>query len=555
MKKELLKAKVLLVALMMVATTAMFVACDDADDVDDDPSGQLPGGEEPGGDEPGGENPDATPLEMSEVTVERVDENGNNAKLQLSWPAVADASSYHVTVLQVGELNAEGSLVAVEKSIEDRNTSDRETFGSATISVTVDIVYGGKYTISVYAVGDGEEFADSEPKESEYWWYVAPMFVKGGSELSAAVAELLADVAVDEEVKIALEAGAEFTIDDLLDFGLHKTALYTGVLDEDGVFHESDKHAIVAFGSKGRLTTASPFDVTYINFDCTNMPASKPEHAVITMSYTQYPSLIIPKVQSGDPKTYYCESITIRNCNFKNVPGSLFGPGYNAWSVGKITVDNCIVQLNSQVTGDGAGFIDFYQGSGNLFNGYVPYSEEHKEDHNQTWLGGVQYTEITNTTIYNLGDANTRFFRMENPGLKSMFAEGKGAFTMKNSIVHSFAPKTNQFANNPGQGAEAVDGDGNTWEVEISDCIFYEVYGIRRIINGGKNKNNCKPETNVVNNTELGYDGSDEAFATNDTGLAFAGTATELDLKDDAKGGQNFKYTTSVNAAGDPRWK
>lgn len=565
MRKNDLKTRHLL-GVVMFAAAMLFASCDDLLQEEFQPGQGVTDAQL--------ESPDMTKAKYKVVS----------GKLQVTWPYVKGAGGYEISAVKTGFWdstltdaagNPAPAVVPIEPAEPVSMVAVDETAGEEPVyTVFVDgttysfpIEYLYEYKVSVRALGrkdlnnkdaiaaaSGERFLNRVGVE-----YIPVLRDEASGEaletdLATLIPLLLGDDPEDSTpLKVVLEPGGKYVVNGPLDFGLHRIYFFAGVSDGAGDYTYSDERALITMVNAvdddgkdvaGQLFTAAGLEITGINFDCTAMMelVKKPNHGFITMSPVQHASAVNTTSLADAGNTYLCEDpIIVKNCNIKNVPGSFFSPGLNAWAIEAITIDNCIVQVQSIVTGDGAGFIDFYQGAGT----YV--------DKTQTWRGMVRETTITNSTIYNIEDANTRFVRNCNADVKRHFANTNALFRMTNVTLHHFT-EYDQFANNPCKAS-----DGGKYIIDMNNCIFYDTYGLRRILNGGENSNTSNPITNVIYSiAKTGADNSDSAYATIDDTLEYTGSElTELDLTDDLKGGQNFTYTweSDSTAEGDPRWK
>ena len=454
MKKELLKAKVLLVALMMVATTAMFVACDDADDVDDDPSGQLPGGDEPGGDEPGGDEPgeepgDAVKLDAPEFTAENLERGAGEevATLTITWGKVDNAVKYHVEVTKTAQVTAEG-MTELEENVLSKDTGDLET---AQRKVTVDVEYGAQYTIAVNAVGDGENYADSDAAEVEYFWYVAPTTVEAG-DLAEILPALLAEVEGDEAT-FALVAGREYTMSAPVDFGKYRVIVKSMAnvgTEEEPVIVENGAHAVVALGVDGVFRTGNSLTLKNLSIDAgaqvlADGTVTKPSYlserndapgwGIVECSEDEAALAAASQVEVGR-NNYLLNSITIDGCYIKDVPCNVTHTGKYAWAFGDITVTNSIIQLNN---------------NGHYANATVfgTYGGAIQPDGGTNWrIGAIRDLKVENSTIYNiqLNDQN-RMIRWNGNSNTHHFADGTEVSITFNNVTLSKVMTGKEFAN------------------------------------------------------------------------------------------------------------
>lgn len=538
MKKELLKTGRLLAALM-VSAALVFTACENNDPEPTGPEGP----EGPGQEQGGGNEGQALPAPAFDPETDIVRGAGDaKAQLSISWGYVENASGYKVTATRVSLLSETG-LDETPKVEVDGKETDRT-------SLSFEIEYGGTYSIEIIALG-GNGYADSEAATAEYFWYVEPVTVEAGDLAAIIGAAIEAETNPASELTFALVATRAYTLDSPLDFGQHKINIYSMGEVKEGAYAKNGDRAIVTIGENGQFYTAAGITFDGVNFDCTAQSPKKPEAGFITMTPQRYSDLILTALAGSNNKSFYLDAsnpIVVKNCNFKNMPGGFLSIGINSWSIDNITIDNCIMQFQSKVS------IEFL-----CFNPGNSYGFLYGEggDPAQTWRGEAREVEITNTTIYNTGDAKARIYNGFNPDLKNHFLKEEGFFKMTNVTLHSYAESYDNSFNNTGK----VEG----YKVNLNNNIFYNLININKFKNGNADYSGTKPETNViyhqwrVDNGQsawslngMGEPNESEALFASCVEVKFTGTApTELDLTDNAKGGQNFKYSTGT---GDPRW-
>lgn len=508
MKKELLKAKVLLAAVMMAAAT-MFVACD-KEEVD------------------GGKN-----NQTSQPTNLRLERTGANLKVE--WMAASGADRYEVTAFQVGTVDSEGNVTAYDEA-EYVNYAAKSTEWSET---NFTIEKGYNYMIQVVATTEG--MGDSEPLTATTKYYVAAMMYENG-DLVKQIADDIKDKSAEEELEIRLIAGAQYVINEPLDFAKHAATFVVKTVNEDGSYSDykdGDSHPVITLGEFGTFRASDKgLTLNHLSVDCT---AFKPK------DYEQYnlPGIIEGSVSetlgaAGD--IVFMEAVNVNDCYFKNVPGCFFSVGNAAftWAPKAVNVTNSIIQLDN----DGGNW-----GDASVFSAYA-----------SNWTSGIKDIKITNSTIYNVKGNNhkNRFVRFARNTLNNAFGAKDGSFVMENcTVVKTFTSK--EFGNTTPNMAE--------YAVTFNKNVLVDVYRINKFAQGNNTRtftnNICwrlgiyeQDSSDTINgageleNDEINIVNLDGSNKIADPG--FGDTVTPLDFN--AENGYGNINLKSVEGQGDPRW-
>lgn len=549
MKKELLKAKVLLVALMMVATTAMFVACDDPDDVDDDnPAGQLPGGDD---NDPGKTEGEA--LNSPELTYDQ-DANGN---LVVSWTHVSGARAYAVEVKAVGKVTETGEVEADETVYAEAELEST--------SFSFPMTYGYRYAGTVKSLGDSTHADATEATAFEYFYYVAPVTVPAG-DLAETLAKLLAEeTEANSMVEYALVAGLEYTLNAPIDFAGHnvtvKSVANVGT-EEEPVIVENGEHAVVVFGQDGTFRAGNQITLLNLSIDASaqvdaNGNVTKPTYletrtspgwGIVEGSFDET-ALAAASQETGGLQNFLLKSITIDGCFIKDVPCNLTHSGDYAWVFDVVNVTNSIIQLNN----------NGHYGDATVFG---TYGGGLQPDGGTNWrVGAIRDLKVENSTIYNIQkNSKNRMLRWNGNNRSHHFVGDVNVAITFNNVTLSQVMTAKEFANGTWNNKD--------WAtITFTNNVYRDCF---RVLN----KMNVRGCANVVTNNlgwcsgvdesgdPEGSKGDDESTieelggdaAVKWTSFTFGGNVNaQLDLTKE-NGGVNFKTSAASATQGDPRW-
>ena len=534
MKKELLKAKMLLVALMMGVAT-MFVSC--ADDSTDDEGGKA----------------NAVQLATPEFTSVDRGAGETTAKLTVAWGYVDNADFYTVSVVKTAQVGDEGK-VEVSESVYD-NTTDRN-------SITFDVVYGGEYAVSVTADSNSKRYTASDVAETVYFWYVAPTTVEAG-DLATTLPALFG--AADEEVTFALVAGREYTMSQPVDFGGRRVTVKSVAnvgTEEEPVIVENGAHAVIVLGVNGTFRTGNALTLKNLSIDAGAQVAAdgtvtKPDYLEgrtspgwgIVEGSTDEAALAAASQEAGGLQNYLLNNITVDGCYIKDVPCNFTHVGEYAWAFNAINITNSIIQLNNNGHYGDATVLGCYGG------GLQP-------DGGTNWrVGAIKDLKVENSTIYNIQkNSKNRMLRWNGNNRSHHFVGDVNVTITFNNVTLSQVMTAKEFANGTWNNKD--------WAtITFTNNVYRDCF---RVLN----KMNIRGCANVVSNNlgwcsgvdaENGGDaegsqGDDEGTITelggvNWTSFTFGGDVNaQLNFAAENGHGVNFKASAAVAGQGDPRW-
>ena len=524
MKKEFLKAKLLLAAVMMAAAT-MFVACD-KDDVD--------GGKK--------NNQTDTPTNL------RLERKGTT--LSAVWMAASGADSYEVTAFQVGTVDDNGKVDDYDEAV----TYEVKTTEWSNASFTIEKGYN--YMIQVVATTEGKK--DSEPLTAVHKFYVSGIMPLGG-ELSVVIPELIAEkqLSATDEVEVRLLEGVEYTLDATLDFEGHPASIVAYEVLESGDVKASDKHPIVKFGQNGRFRTAKSISLKNLSIDATEQdPEEFPENqttkgwAIVEGSLNTDAATL-----QADKSNWLIDGITFDGCYVKNLHCNLIHHGVYAYAFDNLTVNNCVIQLDNDGTYHGdAAVLSSYGGGINPAGG-------------TNWrVGAVRNIKVTNSTIYNIKENGAnRMIRWNGNSISHHFFAETASCTFDNCTL-SQVMTNKEFGNGTFNNA--------AYTITFTNNVYRDCYRLKKFIQG-----NC---TQVITNN-LGWWSGTVGPKDGETGLpsieagnmeddtewiaglnggisvenfSFEGNVNAaLDFNAEDGLGVNFKTAAASTSQGDPRWK
>ena len=446
--------------------------------------------------------------------------------IKLTWPVIHGAGGYLCNVQCIE--NPEAETVTSENPTVVVNDSIVDGCSLAFLK-TEDAVYN----ISVKTVGN-DRLNNTDAAEATTYQYSALIpatTIPAGSDIAEYINANL--TSSDKEQGFALEAGASYTLNAKVDFGLNQITLRS--TDKEG------KHPRVTVGAEGALVTQAGLKIKFIDFDCTNATQT----GLIMLSDTPDASLSTEslgyKANGANQDGFVInDPVIFQECNIKNLPNSIIYGNKQPWSLRDFRITDCLIQLNNE-------------GSNSFINLY------HNESDGKNGL--IKDMTIENNTIWNIVKNNSAYFiryaNSSNAQPKKIFGNNDDSSTHNiryNTFCKTFSNK--DFGNNmPNTGTVVLNTQYN---------IFYDVFRIYQYL-----QNNCTRHT--PGNTIWGVDGGTPNG--NDTGgrkdndgnpyatledPQFVGPfLQEIDLDDQLKGGVNFTPTAPVatgNHAGDPRW-
>ena len=436
-------------------------------------------------------------------------------QVKIQWPTVMGAGGYLCSVWNVNDPANPEVLV------------DNETVDGA--AVYFPLAEDSNYKISVQTLGNEKLNNTGAAVAAEYYMntMIEGIAVPTTADLGEFITnyitehadELAAERAANPNFEIAfdLEAGANYTMATIADFGTQATRVRGD--------RQNKPTVTIAEGSNAYFMTAGGLKLKFLNIDANGMDAQ--EYAVIVMHTAP------PADTKIGPRGYVCEKpIRIESCWLKNVRRSILSFGNKEqWGVYEFRISDCLIHLNN--TGSGAHKTLIYGYSGG------------KADLSGGWYGGIRDTYVVNSTIYNaVPDASIKnsayFIRFSNGDIAKVFGSNGGKFNLQNCTLSRVWPNKD-FGNNI--------GNKNYFTCNFENNIFYDTRLVQKILGRG-----CV--VNVLNNImwcpTKGVDNTDKTkyVTEQDPGFTSEQVFQELDFSK-PNGGLNF--TPTVNS-GDPRW-
>lgn len=428
--------------------------------------------------------------------------------IKVQWNVVKGAGGYEYSAF-ITDDPANPVLVA-------EGSSDRNSF-------TFEKKEDTRYEVKVRTLGNEKQNNEDAEEFSVYSYstLVPGQIIPAGEDIAAFVEAHLLDVSTEQAFE--LEAGATYTLNKPVDFGL-KQVTFRG---------DKVNRPTVTMDMEGTLMTAGGLKVKFINFDCT----TSTQKGIIQCSSTQYAELKSDNFSDALPgKAYILKNpVIIQECMFKNIPMGLFYTGDNAWGVEDVRVMDCIVQLDNDGTKFGDAAIIGTYSSTSYYEG------------GQQWNGVVRNVTLKNSTFYNIKDnSKNRVIRFLSNKMSRIYTTGTGSATIENcTFSKTFNDK--EFANNT--------PNESVYTITFNNNICYDTWRLQKFIQG-----NCTLNVNPASNTIWGIknpvDATDKTRCATEEDPLFEGDVLQpLDLTKE-NGGVNFKARGAISSTiGDPRWQ
>lgn len=447
-------------------------------------------------------------LDSPELTAKsfssKVNADGSES-VQVTWTVVPGASAYRCIVNNVDD---PAHPVEVFNRLVDGTSFLFSKAEDTNYSVSIQ-------TIANTKLGNKDA---ADPTVYAYSTLVPAQVIPAGSDIVEFVKKNMIDT--EDEQAFELEAGASYTINGELDFGLHPVTFRGNKVNRSKV----------TFGVDGVIRTAAGLKLKFINFDCTEQASV----GVVECSSIPYTQLEGPNFGMQD-KAYYLKSpILMQECNFRNVQRCLFYTGQLAWGIEDVRVNDCIVQLDC----DGSSF-----GNGALL---CTYSGTCYYKGASSWTSAIRNITMKNSTFYNLkNNSKNRAIRFFTNTFSRVFDTNYGSATVENCTFYKvFTGK--EFANNTPNRKE--------YSIKFNKNVTYDCFRLQKFIQTG-----CTLSVDMTTNTCFGVteatDGTDKQRCAVEEDANFVGPVDRpLDLSLE-KGGVNFKAQGTVSSqSGDPRW-
>jgi hypothetical protein len=386
------------------------------------------------------------------------------------------------------------------------------------------------YKLSILTLGDKKKSNTdaSAPVLKEFSTFT-PTYktIPAGSNLNEwfAANPLPADK-VGENLNYDLEGGAVYTVSDELDFDANWVTLRSN--------SKKNPATIVYSTAQSCINFAAPFNVKYLNFDCSAMSETNG-----VFGFSKNPSAERVTENNGYSVSDFVilrGNVTFVSSTFKGVNGYFFWDNRKDQKVAAVNflIDNCVVELTPPASNNG-GVIWTNKG------------------------GHINDLTVSNSTFFNLGEGDMKYFyqagmyRAKDIGMGGSASSQTGpgnSVTYKNSTFYRIGWNSGQWGNYNG-----MQGKLDSYWTMVS-CIFYDCSTAgsvpRRFLHGQAYANN--PENKIFNsNTYMKSDGTFQDPQNYDT----SGTIIEEDPQFANPAAGDFHISGAMQVArqtGDPRW-
>lgn len=426
----------------------------------------------------------------------------------ISWPVVMGSGGYRVSLIDLGNPNEP----IINDSIVDgcSVTSKREE----------DI----NYKLTILTLGDKKRNnTDATETASKLFSTFTPTYktIPEGSDLNEWFsANPIPPEDLGRNLNFDLVGGSSYTVSGLLDFGPYTVTLRS---------NSKNSYAKIIYTSEtSEMSINAGFTIKYLDFDCSASNA-----AFLSMSRTPSIDPIMVRAWDADWSFYHiAEPVTMMNCNIEGVNSYFFWDNQvGCWFPQTFLVDNCVVHLTTTADSKAksGGYIWTNKGGGYIRN-----------------------LTITNSTFYNTGEGDVKYFVQYGGFGWSQTNEPLG--WADNTITYDHCTfyhvcSSGQWGNYNGTAGKKT----SFWN--LTNCIFFDCSSgnVPRRFLAGKQK---QATATFNNNTYMKKDGTFED-GDNLTLYDLSGT----DIKEDPMfanpdaGDFTISGPTQVaRGTGDPRW-
>ena len=439
-----------------------------------------------------------TQLEAPSVDDIKITPSTDGSMQTISWPVVYGAGGYHAILTNI-----------------DNNEVVKDTLIDG-ISFATKREEDMNYKLSLAVIENKEKNnKGTEAVEKTFNTFSASFQTIPAGDLSTYFKENpVPDKATTEMLYYDLQPGADYTLSENIDFGNKRVALRTT---------SSENHAKITFTEKVSIKTGTLFTIKYVDID-----ASQSDNPVITLSDTPDESI---KAATGKGDYYnILGALTLNGCKITGVNNNLVYDNNKKYCLESLVITNCVVKLTSSA-------------ATNISGNAIVYFK----------AGYANTLSVKNTTMWNVGDADAKYFvQYNNSGRADRAGYDKQYVTFQNSTFYNIA-KTGQWANYSGF-------NGQKYSIfNVTNNIFVNCGNkqIARRIMGGRGISNY-PDGQVTfgNNTYM-FDGEFESLNGIVDPYDMSGTAIEEDpgFKDASNGDFTVSGATQLSRkTGDPRW-
>lgn len=425
----------------------------------------------------------------------------------ITWPVVMGAGGYRVSLVDLGNIE--------EPIINDSIVDGCSVTGKREEDVN--------YKLTVLPLGNVKKSTtDASEAASLQFSTFTPTYktIPAGSNLNEwFAANPFPEETKEENLNFDLEAGGEYTLSGTLDFNTQPVTLRS---------NSKSNHATINFTGEASVTFVAPFNLKYVDVDCSAQEISSTNHGIF--AFSKDPSAakkgtdIDPKYKWANPLIE--KPVTFLNCNFKSVKSYFFWDNQQAVCAMTMLIDNCVVHMAPE----------------KAFSGGVFWTNKG---------GQVNELYITNSTFYELDDCVGDYKYFYQAGMVSgeeIYADktiATNTVSYTNSTFYHVTWNGGQWGNYNRMGGRAC----SHWI--LTDCIFFDCSpsGVARRFLHGKTGQDAK----FNNNTYMNADGTFQDPGNYD----LSGTDIKEDpqFADPDDGDFTISGATQVaRKTGDPRW-
>jgi hypothetical protein len=425
----------------------------------------------------------------------------------ITWPVVMGAGGYRVSLVDLGNIE--------EPIINDSIVDGCSVTGKREEDVN--------YKLTVLPLGNVKKSTtDASSAASVEFSTFTPTYktIPAGSNLNEwFAANPFPEETKEENLNFDLEAGGEYTLSGTLDFNTQPVTLRS---------NSKSNHATINFTGEASVTFVAPFNLKYVDVDCSAQEISSTNHGIF--AFSKDPSAakkgtdIDPKYKWANPLIE--KPVTFLNCNFKSVKSYFFWDNQQAVCAMTMLIDNCVVHMAPE----------------KAFSGGVFWTNKG---------GQVNELYITNSTFFELDDCVGDYKYFYQAGMVSgeeIYADktiATNTVSYTNSTFYHVTWNGGQWGNYNRMGGRAC----SHWI--LTDCIFFDCSpsGVARRFLHGKTGQDVK----FNNNTYMNADGTFQDPGNYD----LSGTDIKEDpqFADPDDGDFTISGATQVaRKTGDPRW-
>ena len=315
-----------------------------------------------------------------------------------------------------------------------------------------------------------------------------------------------------DELNFDLEAGQTYTLTGQLGFNYHKVCL-----------RSSDKGnpATIEVGDNASFVISNNLSMKYLNIEV-KAQAENARPLFELYKYETAPDGILEK-----PKNYYMvNAFNLLSCNIKGVVGSLIYDNNLPYCISGLTIKNCVIGMNTTTAKISHEAMLAFQG------------------------GGVKDFTITNSTVYQVGEGNSKYFLRYNNSVRADRITGSNTdfttFTYTNNTFYKVVNMSDgQWFNcNGAENYSTYIARNNIWYDCTSGQIARRMRGNSRL--GTNSTQTLLRNTYWVNGAPYEQGEFDTSGTILTTDPAFADPASGNFTP---TGAEQVQYKT-----GDPRW-